>query len=166
MELSQARDIVKIVKPILLLTLAAFPFSSSASSNLLIGAWKCSSVLPISWLDTLSIYSPDGSFRGVANSITNSDKGVVEFDMYVDGSWTLTGNILKTNITSLEVFPKNSLAEKEIKTLKKAVNQPSLLNSDQEVIVLTKGNLKTKSNTGAVDNCFRAISASELKNKS
>ncbi|HHF2874169.1 TPA: hypothetical protein ACPJ0A_004475 [Vibrio diabolicus] len=157
---------MKIIKSILLLALAASSFSSSANSNLLVGAWKCSSVLPISWLDALSIYSPDGSFRGVANSITNSDNGVVEFDMYVDGSWTLSGNMLKTNITSLDVFPKNSLAEKKIKTIEEAVNQPSLLNSEQEVIILTNDNLKTKSNTGVVDNCFRAISASELKNQS
>ncbi|HHF3218811.1 TPA: hypothetical protein ACPJ2C_004744, partial [Vibrio alginolyticus] len=156
---------MKIFKSILLLALAASSFSSFANSNLLVGAWKCSSVLPISWLDALSVYSPDGSFKGVANSITNSDNGVVEFDMYIDGSWTLSGNMLKTNITSLEVFPKNSLAKKEIKTIEEAVNQPSLLNSEQEIIILTNDNLKTKSNTGVVDNCFRAISAADLKNK-
>lgn len=157
---------MNIVKPVLLLVLAASSFGPFANPNSLVGAWKCSAILPISWLDALSIYSPDGSFSGVANSITNSDKGVVEFDVYVDGAWSLSGNKLKTNITSLEVFPKNTLAQKEIKTIEEALNQPSILNSEQEVIILTKDNLKTKSSTGVVDNCFRAISASDLKNKS
>ncbi|MGR5322229.1 hypothetical protein [Vibrio alfacsensis] len=154
------------ISSIVLLSIALASFGANASSNSLVGAWKCSSALPASWLDALSIYSPDGSYKGVASSITNSDKGLVEFDLYIDGVWDLNGKMLTTNISGVEIIPRNSLAEKEVKTMEAAVNQPSLLNSEQEVITLTTDSLKTKNNDGIVDNCVKAISAVNLREKS
>ncbi|MGY5450359.1 hypothetical protein ACVFI8_05365 [Agarivorans sp. MS3-6] len=159
---------MKIIRSLLLLTLMATSFGAFANSDQLLGAWKCGSVLPVSWLDALSLYSPDGSFKGVANSITETDAtgGIVEFDLYVDGSWSLDNKKLTTDITNIDVIPKNSQAEKELKIIRDAVNQPSLLHSEQEVIVLTNDTLKTKNKDGVVDSCRRVISASALKNKS
>ncbi|NIY83683.1 hypothetical protein [Vibrio hepatarius] len=159
---------MKIVKPLVCLALSATSFGTVASSEQLLGAWQCSSVLPISWLDALSIYSPDGSFKGVANSVTqtNVNDRVVEFDLYADGSWSLNGNVLVTDIESIEVIPKNLQAEKGIEAITEAVNQPSILHSELEVTLLTRDSLQTKSKDGVVDNCRRVISASELKSKS
>lgn len=137
---------MQIIKAILLLIiLSATSLSSSANSNLLAGAWKCDSVLPISRLDALSIYSPGGSFKGIANSITESEHGSAEFDFYVEGSWSLNDEVLKTSITSVEVVPKNLLAEKKLDVVSETVNQPSLLNSESQIILLTGETLKTQS---------------------
>ena len=86
--------------------------------------------------------------------------------MYADGSWSLNGNVLVTDIESIEVIPKNLQAEKGVEAITEAVNQPSILHSELEVTLLTRDSLQTKSKDGVVDNCRRVISASELKSKS
>ncbi|PHJ40009.1 hypothetical protein [Vibrio sp. PID17_43] len=159
---------MNISRALLFVTLTVTTFASSANTNQLLGVWKCSTSLPVSWLDAVSIYSPDGKFKGVAHSITEADshRNTVEFDLFIDGSWSLNGDVLTTNITSVEVIPKNSKAEKELNVIKEAVNQPSLLHSEQEVLQLNNDTLVTRNKDGVVDNCNRAISAFKLKEQS
>ncbi len=159
---------MKSFRILLCLALSVPSFTTIANSEQLVGAWKCSTALPISWLDALSIYLPDGSFTGVASSITETKvhEGNVNFDLFLVGSWSLNGKELTTNIINVEVVPKNPWTEKEIELLKETVNQPSLLDSVQEVLLLTNDKLRTRSENGAIDNCVRAISASELRTKS
>ncbi|GAD79694.1 hypothetical protein [Vibrio ezurae] len=136
--------------------------TASANSSMLTGAWKCSSILPVSWLESVSIYSPDGSIQAFANSITQADHRALEYDFFLEGTWKLEGKVLTTNVEIVEAVAKNADAKNDIDKIKSLES----ISSKEEIILLNSTQLKTKSESGKVSDCTRVVSAHALKNKS
>ncbi|BEU03752.1 hypothetical protein OAG1_25520 [Agarivorans sp. OAG1] len=128
------------------------------------GAWQCESVLPVSKLDSVTIYGPDGSFTGFANSVTISavDASSLEFDLYVSGSWILDGHSLLTDIGYVDVLPKNATSDKHLNNVKKSLNNSSMKHSEQEVIFLNDTTIEMKNKNGTVQTCVKAVSAAKI----
>ncbi|MEE1675803.1 hypothetical protein SNR37_001130 [Agarivorans aestuarii] len=128
------------------------------------GAWQCSSVLSVSKLDSVTIYGPDGSFTGFANSITISDVDAssVEFDLYVSGSWILEGHSLLTDIGYFDVLPKSAASNKHLANVKKVLDDPAMKHSKQEIVFLNSTTMEMRNNKGTVQTCYKAASAEKI----
>ncbi|MEZ9701949.1 hypothetical protein AB4455_24220 [Vibrio sp. 10N.261.46.E12] len=150
------------------LTIGLLSSGVSAAPSQIIGAWSCGVTLPVSWLDAVSIYAPNGKSTGVANSLTLQAEGdeLIEFDLYVEGTWLKDGSVLNTNIEHFDIVPKNPETQSKLHIIEKTLVNSGLLNAEQKIIILNDDTLKTESKDGIVDTCKRAISAQGIREKS